>query len=132
MSRYKPDLKTYAWHQPSDWWRRNPFLFRYMIREWSSLLIVLYALVLLWGLYDLKGGEAPWNAWLAAMKSPLFILFHLATFCVVAYHSYTWFKVMPKTIPPVPVKPEVVTFGGWAAVGGISVLILVITYGLVR
>jgi fumarate reductase subunit C len=132
MSRYKPELKTYAWHQPANWWARNPFLFRYMIREWSSLLIVLYALVLLWGLYDLNQGETSWNAWLAAMASPPFVLFHLVTVVVVLYHSYTWFRVMPKTIPPLPLQPRVVTLGGWAAVAGISVLVLILTYGLVR
>ena len=127
MSRYRPELKTYAWHQPSDWWIRNPFYLHYQIREWSSALIVLYALVLLWGLYDLNRGEAAWNGWLAAMRSPLFILFHLLTLIVVAYHSYTWFRVMPKTMAPLPgVPPRAITVGGWAAVVGISVVALVL------
>ena len=132
MSRYKPELKTYAWHQPADWWVHNKFMLRYQIREWSSLLIVLYALVLLWGLYDLSQGEAAWNGWLAAMASPFFILFHLLTLLVVGYHSYTWFRVMPKTMAPLPVPPRAITLGGWAAVAGISVVVLAITYGLVR
>ena len=132
MSRYKPALKTYAWRQPANWWTLNPFLFRYMVREWSSLLIVLYALTLLWGLYDLTQGEAAWGGWLAAMASPAAVLFNLLALLVVTYHSYTWFKVTPKTMPDLPIESRTITLAGWAAVVVVSALTLLIVYGVAR
>jgi fumarate reductase subunit C len=126
MSRYEPSLKTFPQPTRGAWWKGNSFLTGYMVREWSSLLIVLYALVLVWGLWSLSNGEAAYGHWRAAMASPLFILFHIVALGVVAYHSYTWFKVMPKTMPNLPFDASLFTKGGWAAVVIIFVLGLII------
>jgi fumarate reductase subunit C len=34
---------------------------------------------------------------------------------VVAYHALTWFQVMPKTAPALPVAPRVITAAGLGA-----------------
>ena len=83
------------------WWRRNPFFVRYMIREATALIVAAYALVLLTGTLCLSQGEAAWNGWLAAMRSPLAVALHLLMLVAMIYHTYSWFEIMPKTMPAV-------------------------------
>ena len=123
MTRYRGTPRTYV-RPMAGWWRKNPDYVRYMIREGSAVLLSAYALVLLAGLYCLGRGEASYAAWRAVLASPVAILFHIAAFVLVAYHSDTWFKVMPKTAPELPFAPRLLTIGGWAATVGMSVLIL--------
>ena len=58
-----------------------------------------YALVLLAGVVCLALGEPAWNAWLAAMKSPLSIVLHVALLVGMLCHAWSWFDIMPKTMP---------------------------------
>jgi fumarate reductase subunit C len=113
------------------WWRRDPFFVRYMIREASAVFLSAYALVLLWGLAALARGAAAYDAWRAALASPLSILFHLCALALVSYHAYTWWKVSPKTMPPLRLRgreiPQAaISGGGLAATLAASVLIYVL------
>ena len=83
----------------NGWWRRDPFFVRYMIREATALMVALYALVLLAGTLCLARGEAAWNAWLALLRTPASILLHLLMLVAMVYHAYSWFEIMPKTLP---------------------------------
>ena len=91
-------LKTYT-RPMAGWWRRNPFYIWYMVRETSCIVITVYALVLLVGLWRLSQGQAAFDAWRAALTTPTSIVFHLVALVLVIYHSWTWFKIMPKTMP---------------------------------
>ena len=94
MSSRRPYLR------PMDgWWRRDPFFLRYMIREATALIVALYALVLLAGTLCLASGEAAWNAWLALLGSPGLVALHLVLLAGMIYHAYSWFEIMPKTMP---------------------------------
>ena len=83
----------------NGWWRRNPFYVRYMVREASCVFIVAYALVLLAGLAQLAQDRAAYEAWLEGLSRPGPLAFHVITLVLVVYHAWTWFKVMPKTLP---------------------------------
>jgi len=83
------------------WWRRNPFFLRYMAREVTAVFVVAYALILLAGLIRLSQGEAAFGEWLDGLASPVSIAFHVVLFAVFAYHTWSWFQIMPKTMPPV-------------------------------
>ncbi len=122
-ARFKPATRTYV--RPMDgWWRRNPYFIRYMIREGSAVFLSLYALMLLAGLIAFSLGEGAYDAWLSVLASPISIMFHVLALLVVCYHSYTWFKVMPKTLPSLPVPPRTITRYGIGLVFGLSVLVL--------
>lgn len=96
MSKRRPYVR------PMDgWWKKNPYFIEYMVHEGTALFVAAYALVLLVGLVRLAQGEAAWNGWLEALRSPLALVFHLLVLAMVAYHSYTWFKIMPRTLPPI-------------------------------
>ena len=81
------------------WWRSDPFFVRYMIREATSVIVVAYAVVLLWGAVRLAQGEAAYNGWLEALRSPLSVAFHALVLAVFLYHTWSWFSIMPKTMP---------------------------------
>lgn len=119
------------------WWRRNPFFVEYMVHEGTALFVAAYSLVLLVGLACLAQGEARWNGWLEGMKSPLAIVFHLITLAMISYHSWTWFRIMPKTMPPIVVRGKrlpaaVITGGGIAAVVLASLVLLGLAWGMTR
>jgi len=91
-------MKTYT-RPMGSWWTRNPYYLWYMLREASCVFITAYALVLLFGLFRLSQGKAPYERWLEGLSSPLALVFHALALGLVLYHSWTWFKVMPKTLP---------------------------------
>ena len=83
------------------WWRRDPWFGRYMIRELTALIVAFYAVVLLVGVVRLAQGEAAFSLWLTGMKSPASIVGHIALLIGFIYHTWSWFEIMPKTMPPV-------------------------------
>ena len=87
----------------TGWWKRDPFFVRYMAREATALFVHLYGIVLVAGLAALANGEASFQAWLAMLRHPLGIAFQVACLVVFAYHTWSWFVIMPKTMPPVAV-----------------------------
>ena len=114
------------------WWKKNPYYVEYMIHEATALFVAAYAFVLLVGVVRLGQGEAAWNAWLEALKSTLSVIFHLVLLVGAVYHTYSWFKILPITMPPVIVggkkmAPETLTNSALAVavVAGLALLGLV-------
>jgi fumarate reductase subunit C len=102
------------------WWRRDPFFIHYMAREATAVLVVAYAVVLLVGLARLAQGQVAYEGWLYSLKSPLSIGFHIVLLAVFLYHTWSWFRIMPKTMPLIlpdgkRVSPALVTGAGLAA-----------------
>lgn len=127
MSKRKPYVRSM-----NGWWKKNPWYTEYMIHEGTALFVAAYAITLLVGLVRLGQGEAAWNGWLEAMKSPLSLVCHLVFLVAIAYHAYTWFKLFPLTMPPIVVngkrvEPGIVVGSGWTAavVVGLALLGLV-------
>lgn len=116
------------------WWRRDPRLLRYMLREGTSVFVGAYAAVLVWGLTALAAGPAAWADWVEAMRAPLALLFHAIVLVAACWHTATWFAVAPKTMPPLrlggrPVPDRALVAGQYVAAGLVSVLILVLAAG---
>jgi fumarate reductase subunit C len=109
----------------AGWWRRNPYFLRYMLREASALFLAGYALVLLLGLYRLWQGEAAYAAWRQWLGTPASIGLHALALLFALYHSLTWFQVMPKTAPPLPLPPRLISAAGIAAMLLLSAALLV-------
>ncbi|MBI3715071.1 MAG: fumarate reductase subunit C [Betaproteobacteria bacterium] len=85
--------------RPMDaWWLRDAFFVRYMLREATALFVVAYALVLLAGVICLAGGPAAYAAWLRALATPWSIALHVLLLLVFLYHTWSWFRIMPKTM----------------------------------
>jgi fumarate reductase subunit C len=102
------------------WWRRDPFFVRYMLREATAVFVVAYALVLLWGVVSLAQGEAAFKGWLEVLRTPASVAFHLFLLVIFVYHTWSWFRIMPKTMPMIlpsgrHLPPALVTGAGLAA-----------------
>lgn len=85
----------------AGWWRKNPYFVEYMIHEATALFVALYALILLAGVVCLANGRHAWGDWVAWMSSPLSIGLHSVILIAFAYHAWTWFHIMPRTLPPI-------------------------------
>ena len=130
MSKRKPYVRPME-----GWWKKNPYFVEYMVHESTALFVAAYALTLLVGLVRLSQGEAAWNGWLDAMKSPLAVVFHLALLVAIAYHAFTWFKLFPLTMPPVvvggkKVAPDVIVRSGFTAAIVCAVGLLAVVWGI--
>ena len=102
------------------WWRRDPFFLRYMVREATALGVLVYAVVLTVGIVRLAQGEAAWNGWLAALRTPGSLLLHVALLVAMVVHARSWFEIMPKTLPMIFIggrrlAARTITRLGWAA-----------------
>ena len=87
----------------TGWWKRDPFFVKYMAREATAIFVYLYGIVLVAGLLALANGQQSFETWLAMLRHPLGIAFQLVCLLVFAYHTWSWFVIMPKTMPPVAV-----------------------------
>ncbi len=95
MSR-KPYLREVA---RFSWYFRQPRYLRYMAREVTCIFIGAYTLLLLVGVMRLAQGQAEYEAFLAALRSPGSVVFHLVALAFSVYHTATWFNVTPKALP---------------------------------
>jgi fumarate reductase subunit C len=97
--------KPYQRQQSRWWWTRNPVFRRYMLREGTSIFVLLFSFELIYSLLQLNLGEAAWHNWLTLLAHPLFIAFNLSALVAALYHAATWFKLAPKIM--------VVRIGDW-------------------
>ena len=126
MSPRKPYVRPMA-----GWWRKNPFFIEYMVHEGTAFFVAAYALILLASLIALGQGEAAWNRWLACLTSPVSVVVHLLLLVAFLYHTWTWFNIMPRTLPPIlvngeRVKAATITGTGLAAAAVASLIVFCI------
>ena len=119
----------------SGWWTRDPYYIRYMAMEATSVLVAVYAVILLVGLMRLTQGEAAFNGWLEAMKSPLSVGLHVLILLVFVYHTWSWFKIMPKALPAIYVgtsrlSDATITWTGVVVGVVVNLIVLVLLMGV--
>jgi fumarate reductase subunit C len=124
--------------RPMDgWWRRNPFFVEYMVHEGTAFFVAAYAFILLVGVMKLAEGQAAWDGWVQWLTSPFAIMLHVILLVGFLYHTWTWFNIMPRTLPPIMiggkrVGPAAITRTGLAAAAGASLLLLIVCWSLAR
>ena len=116
------------------WWRRDPYFVRYMWREMTALGVGIYAVVLTVGAWRLAQGDAAWNAWLAALRSPWSLALHALLLLSMVGHAQSWVEVMPRTMPAMHmggrrVAAQTITRAGWAATVVATVVVLALLMG---
>ena len=119
------------------WWKRNAYFKKYMLREVTAFFVAGYALVLLAGVIRLSQGPAAFNEWLAGLGSRWSIGLHVILLVIFLYHTYSFFEIMPKTMPPVVVGGKklsraAVTNLGLAASAVASIAVFLIARLLAR
>ena len=117
------------------WWKRDPYFVAYMARELTAFAVLAYSIVLAVGLVRLSQGEAAFNGWLAAVRSPLGWVVHAVFLVSFVVHSKSWFEIMPKTMPMIFIKghrlaPSAITAAGFAAAVVCTAVILCMAWFL--
>jgi fumarate reductase subunit C len=84
---------------PTSWFLRHPRYLRYMAREITCIFIGAYCVLLVVGLQHLAAGQASYDAFLEALRSPASIVFHLLALVASVYHASTWFNATQKAMP---------------------------------
>lgn len=92
------ERRPYHRPQPRNWWARPPYR-AYTIRELCGVALAAYAAILLAGLVCLVRGPEAFDAYRAFLASPLSLLIHLALLATTLWHVWTWFQILPKTMP---------------------------------
>lgn len=81
------------------WYLRHPRYMRYMAREVTCIFIAIYTVILIVGIARLAEGQAAYEGFLQALRTPGSIAFHIAALVFSIYHSFTWFNLAPKAMP---------------------------------
>ena len=136
MSRSEGAARAYV-RPMRGWWRRNPFFIRYMVREATAVAVAVYAIVLTTGVVRLAQGEAAWNGWLEALRSPWSLLMHLVLLAAMIVHAKSWFEIMPKTMPMIFIggrrlAAATITRTGWGATIAVSVALFALALAFSR
>lgn len=113
-----------------SWWLKKQVYSGYMMREASCIAIAVYCGLLIVGLLRLAQGEAAYQAYLEAMRSPIGLVVQIVIVVFALYHTVTWFKLAPKGIPPMRVRGERIQaraivaahYVGWAGVSAAVLL----------
>jgi fumarate reductase subunit C len=124
--------KPYVRPMSNTWWLEKPEFKLYMLRELTSVFVGGYAVVMLVGLKRLGEGQAAYEAFLAALTSPLAITFHVVALLFAVLHSATFFFAAPAALPlqigEEKVSPGIVAgahYAAWAVVS-LAVFVLVV------
>ncbi len=130
MSNRRPYVRSM-----DGWWKRDNYFKSYMAREATALLVAAYAVVLLAGVVRLSQGEAAFTNWLQYLKTPWMLVFHLIVLVTFVYHTWSWFNIMPKTMPIMflggkRVQPSTITGTGLAAAVVACLAVLLIVRGM--
>src|SRR5215472_7008573 len=115
-----PELKTRI---KPGWWTANRRYTLYMVREWTSLFVALYSLLIIYGLSLWANGTRA--DFLNFLKSPAVIGFSLVALVFTMIHAVTWFwllgAVAPVKIGRSHTKP-------WQALALNLILLTIISY----
>jgi fumarate reductase subunit C len=114
----------------TTWFLKQSRYQHYMLHEISSIFVAIYTGILIVGLFRLAQGPEAWAGWLAAVTSPIGIIFHVLAFVFALIHTTSWFKAVPQAMRIqtgetfVPGKLIVSAhYGVWAAVSVVVLLL---------
>ena len=112
------------------WWARRTYL-AYTLREATGIAVAGYAFILLAGLISLANGERAYDVWLNFLKSQWSLALHLLFLIAMITHVWTWFQIMPKTMPRLVIRGRIVpqnriTVAGLAVAVAAFVVILLV------
>ena len=113
---------------PATWWLRRPGYIRFMVREFTSVFIAAFLVVLLVQICRAARGPAAYQAILDTLRAPGWVFFHIVALAFAVYHSVTWLMligvVQVVRIGDRQVPPALVVAGAFAGWGVASLVIL--------
>lgn len=88
--------KPYVRTMTSTWWQKLGFYRFYMLREGTSVPAVWFSIVLIYGVFALKGGVDSWAGFVGFLQNPLVLLINVIALLAALLHTKTWFDLAPK------------------------------------
>lgn len=147
MSEVKSYRKPYTPKVEANWWTKNPFYTRYMLREATCLMGLFVSCEILLGIFlfamcDLGAAEAtaesaaPYMWWINSfVGNPIVMILNLGALGATLYHAVTFFNMMPQamrifmnknTTDLVP--GSFIIIGLYAALGACTLVVLVLAF----
>ncbi|WP_202305380.1 fumarate reductase subunit FrdC [Dryocola clanedunensis] len=120
--------KPYVRPMTPTWWQKLGFYRFYMLREGTAVPTVWFSLVLIYGLFALKGGPDSWMGFVSFLQNPIVVILNIITLAAALLHTKTWFELAPKAaniiVKDEKMGPEPVIKGLWAVTTVATVVIL--------
>lgn len=69
-----------------------------MLRELTSCFVAGYVVIFLVMIRRINEGQAAYESFMASLKSPLAISFHVVALAFALFHTITWFHLTPKAM----------------------------------
>ena len=82
---------------PRSWWLRKAPYFQFMMRELTSLAVLVYALLLIWALWS-AADDGTFSSLFAYLQTPLSVWWHVVVLVLALYHTGTWIALTPKVM----------------------------------
>lgn len=125
-TKRKPYVRTMA----PNWWQKLGFYRFYMLREGTSVPAVWFSIILIYGVFALKGGPAGWEGFVSFLQNPLVLLINIITLLAALLHTKTWFELAPKTanivVKDEKMGPELIIKTPWVVTIVATVVILAV------
>lgn len=122
--------KPYVRTMTPTWWQKLGFYRFYMLREGTSVPAVWFSIVLIYGVFALKGGAESWTGFVGFLQNPLVLLINIITLLAAVLHTKTWFDLAPKAANIVvnseKMGPEPIVRALWAVTIVVTVIILAV------
>lgn len=91
-------MTPYARPLPRLWWLRRPAYTRFVIREFTSVFIAAYVILVLVLVERVEAGPAAYAAYLRWLASPGLQAFHVVALAAAVYHTLTWLSLAPLAV----------------------------------
>ncbi len=125
---------SYSRPTPRTWWLKRSGYRQYMVREATSIFVLIFSIELYLALLSLVKGEQAWNSFLSGLQSPALIVLNWAVFAATLWHLITWIQLTPKTMPTKiagkSISSNLIILFHYTALALFSVVILLIIGGL--
>ncbi|MEK9498419.1 fumarate reductase subunit FrdC [Photorhabdus sp. P32] len=91
-TKRKPYIRSMA----PNWWQKLSFYRFYILRESTAVTTMWFSILLIYGLFALKGGAQSWDAFVTFLQNPVILLINIITLLGALLHTKTWFELAPK------------------------------------
>ncbi|MCA6221284.1 fumarate reductase subunit FrdC [Photorhabdus antumapuensis] len=91
-TKRKPYIRSMA----PNWWQKLGFYRFYILRESTAATTMWFSILLIYGLFALKGGAQSWDEFVTFLQNPVILLINIITLLGALLHTKTWFELAPK------------------------------------
>jgi len=88
--------KPYVRKMPATWWLAHRAYFWFMLREFTSVFLAIYCVILLVMVWRIRHDQ--FDEFLAQLQNPWSVGFHFICLVAALFNTATWFALVPKVM----------------------------------